>query len=78
MSNKAEAWEAMKQNKQKTKVYSYFGKVLDEIVPAYGLCPVFLEKAIKHIEANGKEVLIFMFAFFNLAEILCLFKINFC
>ena len=56
MSNKAKAWEAMKQNKQKTKVYSYFGKSLEEIVPTSGLCPVFLEKAIKHIEANGKSL----------------------
>ena len=51
ISNKALQWEQMKQKKQSS--YVYFGKSLDKIVPPNGLCPVFVEKAIKFVESNG-------------------------
>ena len=52
ISDKALQWEQMKQQKQSS--YIYFGKSLDKIAPAHGSCPVFVEKAIKFVEANGK------------------------
>ena len=51
ISNKALQWEQM--NRQKQSSYIYFGKDLDKIVPPTGSCPVFVEKAIKFVEANG-------------------------
>ncbi|XP_066925474.1 rho GTPase-activating protein 5-like [Clytia hemisphaerica] len=54
MNLKAKQWEAMKQNQNKAKNQnSYFGKNLADIIPQCGLCPIFVEKAIKHVETNG-------------------------
>ena len=63
MNLKAKQWEAMKQNQNKAKNQnSYFGKSLADIIPQCGLCPIFVEKAIKHVEANGKS---FVHVFFD-------------
>lgn len=51
---KAAQWD--RKNKQlNIKDDSYFGKALNDIVPAKDACPVFIEKAIKHVEAYGMQ-----------------------
>lgn len=52
VDTKAKQWELMQQ--KQNKFVNYFGKPLNEIAPPDGGCPIFVLKALKHVEANGR------------------------
>ena len=45
-------WGQIKNKQRKT--YNYFGEPLEKILGPDGGCPVFVLKAIRHVEANGE------------------------
>jgi len=49
------AFEQQKAKNQKFKDSNYFGKHLDEICQENKLCPLFVEKIIKHVEDHGMQ-----------------------
>lgn len=56
-NTKAKQWQQKQFQQNQNKFTNYFGKPLDGLCTPDGGCPVFVLKAIKHVEANGMFII---------------------